>query len=268
MTKEEKEKQKQERLGEENYNYFGTLMKIVEYNGSSDITVEFQDEYKTRIKNREYKEFKKGGIKNPYDKEVCGVACIGIGKYKSRGGDGKKTKAYLYWHDMLKRCYDPYELNRRMDYIDVYICEEWLNFQNFAEWFYKNYYEIEGQKMQLDKDILCKGNKIYSPNNCIFVPMRINQLFIKQKNHRGIYPIGVKFSKKRKVLEVCCNIIKNEKSKSIYLGSFPLDKPFQAFTCYKNYKENHIKQVADEYKNLIPIELYEALYRYEVEIND
>ena len=49
---------------------------------------------------------------------------------------------------------------------------------------------------------------------------------------------------------------------------FPLDKPFQAFTCYKQFKENYIKQVADEYKDLIPQEVYEALYKYEVEIND
>jgi hypothetical protein len=36
----------------------------------------------------------------------------------------------------------------------------------------------------------------------------------------------------------------------------------------KNFKENYIKQVADEYKDLIPQKVYEALYRYEVEIND
>ena len=53
-----------------------------------------------------------------------------------------------------------------------------------------------------------------------------------------------------------------------HLGRFPLDKPFQAFTCYKQFKENYIKQVADEYKDLIPKELYEALYKYEIEIND
>ena len=53
-----------------------------------------------------------------------------------------------------------------------------------------------------------------------------------------------------------------------YLGNFPLNRPFQAFYTYKIYKENYIKQVADEYKDLIPKELYDALYRYEVEIND
>ena len=262
ISREEIERQKRERLGEERYNYYGTLMRIVEYNNSSDITVEFQDEYKVKIKNREYKEFLKGGIKNPYDKEVCNVGYIGIGKYKSRI-DGKKTNAYKEWVHLLRRCYDPYCLNKRQTYIDVFVCDEWLCFQNFAEWFYNNYYEIEGQRMHLDKDILIKGNKIYSPETCIFVPQRINTLFNRQGNHRGSYPIGVYFHKN--CLYVQCNIYRKGQK---YLGDFPLNRPFQAFTVYKNFKENYIKQVADEYKDLIPKELYEALYKYEVEIND
>lgn len=263
LTKKEIEKQRKERLGEERYNYYGTLMKIVEYNSSADITIEFQDEYKTRIKNREYKEFLKGGIKNPYDKEVCDVGCIGVGKYKSRGKNGEKTKAYLYWTDMLDRCYNPYSLNKRNDYIDVFVCEEWLCFQNFAKWFYENYYECNGEKMQLDKDILVKGNKIYSPQTCIFTPSRINMMFIKQKKHRGKCPIGVKYHKRDNKFEVNCS---NKNKEYQYLGRF--DNEMEAFACYKNFKEKVIKQVADEYKDLIPKELYEALYKYEVEIND
>ena len=46
------------------------------------------------------------------------------------------------------------------NYLDVTVCEEWHNFQNFAKWFYENYYEISGEKMRLDKDILIKGNKM------------------------------------------------------------------------------------------------------------
>ena len=269
LSKQEIEKQKAERLGEENYNYFGSLMRIIEYNGARDITVEFQDEYKTVIKNREYKEFKKGVIKNPYDKEVCGVACIGVGRYKSRGEDGKKTLAYRYWRDMLDRCYNPYHLNERPTYIDCYVCDEWLNFQNFAEWFYKNYYEIEGQKMQLDKDILVKGNKIYSPETCVFVPQRINQLFIGQCRKRGGYPIGVVYYKPSNKLSAQCSIIgENKERKNVHLGYFPLNKPFQAFYAYKKFKEDYIKQIAKEYKNLIPRELYDTMMKYEVEIND
>ena len=40
------------------------------------------------------------------------------------------------------------------------------------------------------------------------------------------------------------------------------------FSIYKQFKEKYIKQIADEYKELIPQKLYEALYKWEVEIND
>ena len=258
MNNEEKLNQaKSQRLNEINYNNFGTPMKIIEYKSNKNITIEFQDEYKVK-RNTDYRCFKRGGIKNPYDKEVCGVGCIGEGKYDSKF----HKKAYRYWSYMIKRCYDPYELNKRPTYIDVYVCDEWLNFQNFAEWFYDNYYECNGLKMSLDKDILVKGNKIYSPNTCIFVPMNINDLFTKTDAKRGEYPIGV--SPLREKLEVQCH----NGNKNKYIGLFEKNQIREAWLCYKLNKELVIQSVADEYKELIPKELYEALYKYEVKIND
>lgn len=260
--------EKIDRIGEENYNNFGILMKIVEYICYDDIWVEFQDEYKAQV-HTTYKHFKKGGVKNPYDKTVYGVGYLGEGKYKTRGEDGKKTRTYKAWKNMLQRCYDPYFLNKEMTYIDCYVCEEWHNFQNFAKWFYENYYEIPNQRMHLDKDILIKGNKVYSPETCVFVPNRINYLFIKRDKVRGKYPIGVTYHKRKCALEVQCGIIdENGKGKRKHLGNFSLNKPFQAFYVYKIFKENYIKQVADEYKGMIPQKLYDAMYAYEVEIND
>lgn len=260
-------RQKQERLGEIRENTLGCKMKIIKYNARSDIVVEFQDEYKAKI-NTTYGNFEKGNVKNPYDKEVLGVGYYGQGKYKSRGKDGKQTRAYTTWKSMLIRCYDPYYLDKHPSYRDCMVCEEWHNFQNFARWFEKNYYEIENEKMCLDKDILYKNNKMYSPETCVFVPQRINKLFTKRQNHRGKYLIGISCHKRDNVLNVSCNIYENGKKKTIHLGSFPLNRPFQAFYCYKIFKENYIKQVADEYKDLIPEKLYEAMYNYQVEIND
>ena len=256
---------KNERLGEENYNNFGTLMKIIEYEDSRHIIVEFQDEYKVK-KLAEYKSFKKGNIKNPYDKSVYGVGYLGEGKYKSKV-NGKHTEAYKKWLKMLQRCYDPYFLNKEPTYIDCYVCDEWLNFQNFCKWFYKHYYEILNETMSLDKDILIKGNKIYSPENCIFVNNRINVLFTKRNKLRGKYPIGVSWDKKRNKFVAQCQILDKENNKKqIWLGYY--DSIEEAFLVYKNFKENYIKEIADEYKELIPQKLYDALYKYEVEIND
>ena len=122
--------------------------------------------------------------------------------------------------------------------------------------------------MELDKDILYKNNKIYSPKTCIFVPQRINQLFIKQQRKRGTHSIGVSFTSDKTKLIVQCRINEGYGSKLEHLGRFPLSEPFHAFYTYKIFKENYIKQIADEYKSLIPQKLYDALYRYEVEIND
>lgn len=255
-------RKKIDRIGEINVSNEGYEMKIVECNSYNNIVIEFQDKYKAKVCTQYYN-FKKGEVKNPYRPSVYGVGYIGQGKYKT-SVNKRHTKAYAHWKNMIKRCYDPYELNKYPTYRNCFVCEEWHNFQNFAEWFYKHYYEVEGERMCLDKDILIKGNKIYSPETCMIVPERINILFIKRDNDRGKYPIGVNPCRRDNYLVVHCKTLE----KIEHLGYFPLNKPFQAFTCYKNFKENYIKQIADEYKDLIPIELYDALYRYEVEIND
>ncbi len=96
--------------------------------------------------------------------------------YKSCGDDNKTTKVYNTWFNMMRRCYNPncedYEL-----YKDCTVCKSWHNFQNFAEWWESNYYEIEGERMSLDKDIIKKDNKIYSPSTCCIVPDKLNTAF-------------------------------------------------------------------------------------------
>ena len=258
MNRQEKlEKARDERLGEIRKNNKGTIMKIIEYKDCMNIIVEFQDEYRYRIETR-YDSFKNGQVGNPYDKTVYNIGYLGVGIYNEK--DHKL--AYGEWKGMLERCYDPYYINKKMTYKDCFVCDEWLCYQNFAKWFYENYYSIPNKKMRLDKDILYKGNKIYSPETCVFVTERINSLFTKADKSRGKFPIGCAIDG-NKIRVRCCTLEKREE-----LGRFPLNRPFQAFTCYKQFKEKYIKEVADEYKDLIPIELYEAMYRWEVEIND
>lgn len=247
------------RIGEINISNEGYKMLIIEYYNHKNIIVEFQDEYKARA-NCTYDNFKNGRVKNPYRRSVYGKGYLGEGKYSW----STHEKIYDEWNSMLLRCYDEKYHKNQQTYINCEVEEYLLNFQNFAQWYEENYYEIEGEKMTLDKDILFKGNKIYSRNTMIFVPQRINSLFVKCNKTRGNYPVGVNYHKGTNKLEARCSTLE----KRINLGYFPLNKPFQAFTCYKNFKENYIKQVADEYKDLIPIELYEAMYKYEVEIND
>jgi hypothetical protein len=247
------------RTGEINYNNYGSKMTIIEYNNSSDITVEFNNGYKTK---NTYYQFKLGNVYNPYDKSLCNIGYVGIGKYSLKTNNNLYTK----WKNMIKRCYDEKERYKNPTYIRCSVCEEWHNFQNFAQWYNDNYYEIEGERMALDKDILVKGNKIYSPDTCIFVPHDINMLFVKCDKSRGEYPIGVSLIKRDNLFISSCNKTVNKTKTHIYLGRYITPK--QAFDAYKEYKENHIKEVADYYKNQIPDKLYKAMYNWIVEITD
>ncbi len=160
------------------------------------------------------------------------------------------------------RCYDETIKKKHPTYKNCVICEEWLLYDNFKKWCNKNYYRINNERMQVDKDILIKRNKLYSPDTCCFVPDRINSLIIKSDSIRGKYPIGVSYIKNT---GLCCASMKKD-NKNIWLGEYAT--PEIAFNVYKTEKEKYIKEVADEYKDKIPNEIYNALYNYEVEIDD
>ena len=257
---------KVDRIGEENINNFGSKMIIVGYRKWNDVDVYFP-EYNWTARNVQYNNFKNRQVKCPYEKIYYGIGYIGEGKYKV-SENGKLTKCYKVWRNMLERCYDKKYHEKRPTYINCEVDDKWLCFQNFAKWYYDNYYEIENETMCLDKDILHKGNKIYSPNTCVFVPEKINLLFTKRDKTRGNYPIGVCCYKRDKKFMAYCNIYdcKENKTKKIYLGYY--DNPQKAFEVYKKFKEKHIKEVAEYYKDQIPKKLYDALYNYEVDIND
>lgn len=252
------------RIGERNINTFGSEMIIIDYRKAIDIDVYFP-QYDWIFKNRAYKEFKNGKIKCPYERRVYGVGYIGEGKYKCKE-NGKQTRVYKTWIDMLRRCYDEKLHEKQPTYIGCKVCEDWHNFQNFAKWYDENYYEIEGERIHLDKDILCKSNKIYTPETCIFVPQTINNLFIKNNSKRGESVIGTNPKNDKYVVQ--CHIInpKTGKSKQEHLGYY--DTQEKGFEVYKYYKEKNIKEVADYYFGRTPQKLYNALYDYEVEIID
>ena len=252
------------RIGEEGYNNFGSKMIIKEYRSAKDLDVYFP-EYDWTFEHVKYDQFKKGKIKCPYERRYYGVGYLGEGKYKVFE-NGRDTDKYKIWHGMLMRCYDPKYQERHPSYKGCKVEDHWLNFQNMGEWIESNYYEISGETMCLDKDILYKGNKVYSRETCIFVPKRINSLFTKRDNARGDSPIGV-YPVPSGNYQVHCN---NGYGKLDYLGTY-LTKE-EAFQVYKQYKEKVIKEVIDSYKGKIPEPFYsrlrEVMYNYEVNIND
>ncbi|WP_297136124.1 hypothetical protein [Terrisporobacter sp.] len=238
----------------------GYFVKVVEYNNYDNVIVEIQDEHKYRVKTG-IGNIKKGKVKNPYHRSVHNVGYMGVGEYKSRI-NYKLTKSYKFWKSMIQRCYDESFQRTHPEYIPCTVCEEWHNYQNFARWFDNNYYEIENRIMNLDKDILYKGNKIYSPNTCVFVPDNINLLFANHNTSRGNFPIGVTFDKKSSKYSAKMNV----ENKTTHIGMY--DNCEDAFLAYKFEKEKYIKKVANKYKSQIPKNLYDALMRWNIEIDD
>ena len=222
-------------------------------------------EYNWIFKNALYQHFKKGQIKCPYEPRIYGIGFIGEGKYKAKE-NGKKTDEYKIYQNMLMRCYDPKYHEKYPTYKNCKVEDYLLNFQNMCKWLDENYYEIPGEVMHLDKDILCKGNKIYSRETCIFVPQRINSLFVKRDNDRGDCPIGVDILPSGNYRALCSNGC----GKQIPLGTYSTEE--EAFKVYKNYKEKVIKEVIDSYEGIIPEPFYSrlktAMYNYKVEIDD
>ena len=114
-------------------------MRIVEYTNSDNLIVEFQDEHKFRKKST-CSNFKNGGIKNPYDKTIFGIACLGDGKHGSWKNVRNSRDTYLNWVAMLQRCYVDMNGKYPAYYGICTVCNEWLNYQNFAEWYESHYY--------------------------------------------------------------------------------------------------------------------------------
>ena len=83
------------------------------------------------------------------------IGYLGAGRHKMQYPDTKtNTKTYMSWKNMLDRCYGKQNRNLHPAYFDIStVCDEWLNFQTFADWYEEREYKCDG-RLHLDKDIL------------------------------------------------------------------------------------------------------------------
>ena len=121
---------------------------------------------------------------------IFGVGFRGYGINKAFES-GTVTLAYSVWQSMLSRCYNNKNKGHKR-YYDCTVCDEWHNFQNYASWYYKNY----KAGYHVDKDTKIKGNRIYSPECCVFITPKENVKAATQKSHSFMSPSGdeVKFT--------------------------------------------------------------------------
>lgn len=245
------------RIGEEKYNNAGDLMKIISYNSTQDISVEFQDKHKYVFEHAGYGNFVKGTIKNPYHPFLYNRGYLGVGDFKPTINK-KSTKAYDAWLKIFLRAYKEEWHKIEPTYSECEVTEEWWDFQNFAKWFYDNYHEIPGYSIQVDKDWIVFGNKTYNPKYCELVPSIINTCILshtKTHDENKNIPTGIQLTANGNFKPRI-----SKYGKRIDYGTYKCLE--DAMVVYMNAKIEYIKELADKFKPYISNRLYYTMYNF------
>lgn len=244
----------------------GWTCQVTDYKDAHNVNVRWQDGSESVERTTA---LKLGSIKPLNQPSVEGIGFIGVGRFVPRSyknGTQLSEKVYGYWIRMFSRCYNPLELNkpRNARYRDVHICEEWHNFQNFAEWALQQV-NSESLDYELEKDLFGGVTKYYAPENCCFLPAEINRFLMQME--QGEHGIGAHYIRPQKPnakdgwVARCHTGVERE-----YLGYF--NTPQEATTAYIKRKEAYAKELAEKWKDKIDPRAYEALMNYKVEITD
>ena len=157
--------------------------KILKYNDSKNVEIQFlKTGFETTV---QLGSIRNGNVKDPYSPSVFGVGIIGA-KYPITI-NGVKTKEYVLWKGMLQRCYSD---TQYPTYEGCEVSDNFKSFEYFYEWCNKQI-GSGNEGWHLDKDLLVKGNKVYSEDTCVFIPKEINMVLTKSTASRGEYLIGV-----------------------------------------------------------------------------
>lgn len=123
-----------------------------------------------------------GSVRNPFYPSVCGVGYMGN---ISKMGNSLE---YKRWHQMISRCYNP----KHKQYSvyggsGVTVCKRWHSFENYFADFSKldGYDKNRLEDLAVDKDIKIKGNKVYSPEACMFVTQSVNSKEMCSRVHKA-----------------------------------------------------------------------------------
>ena len=232
--------------------------KILKYNDSRNVVIQFLKTGFETVARLDH--IKSGEIKDPYSPSVFDVGIVGT-NYQATV-NGRITKEYNRWHSMLERCYSDTFKKKYLTYEGCEASENFKSYEYFYEWCNEQI-GFNNEGWHLDKDLLIKGNKVYSETTCIFLPQEINKILTKRTTSRGEYLIGVSWSKTNRAFKAQVGKSKGGRE---CLGYFKTE--LEAFNAYKEAKESFIKEQADKWKSQIDPRAYEALMNYTVEITD
>ena len=232
--------------------------KVLKYDDSKHVEIQF---LKTGFEtSATLGNIRNGKVEDRYLPSVRGVGVIGD-KYPITI-NSVQTKEYVLWKHMLQRCYSDDFKKERPTYEGCQVSENFKSYEYFYEWCHEQV-GFGNEGFHLDKDLLVKGNKVYSESTCVFIPREINSLLIKSTASRGEHLIGVSWDNTSKAFKAMVN---KNKGKQEYLGLFKTE--VEAFNAYKQAKESFVKEQANKFKSQIDPRAYNALMNYEVGIDD
>lgn len=238
------------RVGDKFVSSKGHSAVVVEYLNNKNITIEYPSGHREVHQGAN---LTRGRFK---DRSLPSTHGVGILGYENLDA---KDQSYVTWSNMLRRVYFPKEGAEKFAYHDCSVSPEWLHYRKFKEWFNL---QIFSNGYHLDKDLLKKGNTVYCPDYCVFIPQEINKFLGNRARRRGEWPVGVSYKKSNSKWDAKLSI----DGKSVYLGLF--NSPEDAFACYKIAKEKDAKRLAKVWKDKIDPRAVDALEKFEVFIND
>ena len=165
---------------------FGKLV-ITKYIKDKHVEIRFLETGFEKISRSDH--IRNGLVKDLLVPSVCGVGFLGDGIHAPKNCELSKT-AYTCWGKIIERCYSPKTEVYIRNYSDCELCEEWQDFQNFCQWFIENH-PNDGNSYHLDKDIKVDGNRIYSPETCLFVSPKENVTKASSKYYSITSPNGI-----------------------------------------------------------------------------
>lgn len=194
------------------------------------------------------------GLEARMKASVCGVGCMGSNLDLKSIYNGKLCKIYRQWQNMITRCYSEAYHRCNPTYIGCYVSDKFKDYSKWREWYDNYQYKQDGWHM--DKDLLIKSNKVYSEDTCVFLPKEINLVLVKRTASRGEHLIGVSWDNTSKAFKAR---VRKNKGKTEHLGCFNTEV---------EAKEAYLKELAEEYKDMLDPRAYEALQNYVVDIDD
>ena len=227
--------------------------KVIEYIDAKNVVIEFLTTGTVLVARSG--NISNGAVKDRMYPSVYGV---GITGEKIPVVEGKRCKQRELWIRMLDRCYSQGE--NKPTYEGCTVSDNFKYYPYFKDWC-ENQIGFNVKGFALDKDILVKGNKVYSENSCVFVPQEINNLLTYKKSSNAGLPTSVSLKKSGRY-----GVSFRKDRVTQNLGRF--DTAEQAFAAYKEAKESYIKEVAERWKDRIDPRVYDALMNWTVEITD